>query len=452
MARRRESRDREGVRAGSQGHARAVGEGRGAAKRAFESWSKTLIKERRERLTRAADRIRENTERIARLLTQEQGKTLAAATIEVQAAEAFCRYFAGMDLPVKVLEDTPTQRVEVHHRPLGVVAAIAPWNFPFLIAVYKMAPAVLAGNTIILKPAPTTPVTTLLLGELVRDLFPAGVINTLADDNDLGALLTQHKDIAKIAFTGSTATGKKVMGSAAPSLKRLTLELGGNDAAIVLEDADPKEVAPKIFEAAFLNSGQVCIAIKRLYVHESLYERMCAELATLAQNAIVGDGLDPKTHFGPLQNQTQYRKVWGYIEDARANGKIIAGGQVNEGAGYFAPITIVRDIEEGTKLVDEEQFGPVLPIIPFSDVNDAIRRANDSPYGLGGSVWSSNLERAHEVATQIASGTVWVNQHLAFGPHIPFGGAKESGIGVEWGEEGLLEYTAIQVINMSKPA
>jgi acyl-CoA reductase-like NAD-dependent aldehyde dehydrogenase len=422
-----------------------------AAKRAFESWSKTPIAERRARLTRVADRIHENTDRIAALLTREQGKTLAQAATEIGAAEAFCRYFAGAELPlVEVLDDTPTQRVEVHRKPLGVVAAIAPWNFPFLIAVYKMAPAVLAGNTIILKPAPTTPVTTLILGELVRDILPPGVGNTLVDNNDLGQLLTGHKDVAKIAFTGSTGTGKKVMGSAATGLKRVTLELGGNDAAIVLDDADPKKIAPQIFGAAFLNSGQVCIAIKRLFVPDSLYETMCSELAALAQKAIVGDGSDPKSEFGPLQNQMQYQKVCGFLEDARANGKVIAGGNVSASDGYFVPITIVRDIQEGARLVDEEQFGPVLPVMRYRDLNDAIRRANDSPYGLGASVWSSNLERAHEVAMQIASGTVWINQHLAFGPHIPFGGAKESGIGVEWGREGLLEYTGVHVINIAK--
>jgi acyl-CoA reductase-like NAD-dependent aldehyde dehydrogenase len=233
-----------------------------AAKRAFATWSKTPISERRQRLVRMADLIRDHTDRIAATLTREQGKTLAQSTTEVQAAEAFARYFSTAELPaVQVLDDTPTQRVEVHRRPLGVVAAIAPWNFPFLIAVYKLAPAVLAGNTIILKPAPTTPVTTLLLGELVRDVFPPGVVNTLVDNNDLAPLLTAHRDIAKISFTGSTATGKKVMGSAASGLKRVTLELGGNDAAIVLDDADPKRIAPRIFEAAFLNSGQVCIAI-----------------------------------------------------------------------------------------------------------------------------------------------------------------------------------------------
>jgi acyl-CoA reductase-like NAD-dependent aldehyde dehydrogenase len=350
----------------------------------------------------------------------------------------------------RIIEETGTQRIEAHRKPLGVVAAIAPWNFPFLIAVYKMAPAVLAGNTVIIKPSPTTPVTTLLLGEMIHDIFPHGVVNIIAGGNDLGAQLSEHPDVAKISFTGSTATGKKVMGAASPTLKRLTLELGGNDAAIVLDDADPRVVAPEIFNAAFLNSGQVCIAIKRLYVHESIYDKMCDEFASLTEQAIIGDGLTPGTQFGPLQNRMQYDKVRRLIEDSRSEGTVVATGKVPETAGYFLPITIFRDIKEGTRLVDEEQFGPVLPIISYREIEDVIDRANSTPYGLGGSVWSGSVERARDVAIQLDSGTTWINQHLVFGPSIPMPGAKESGIGIEFGREGLLEYTRMHVININK--
>jgi acyl-CoA reductase-like NAD-dependent aldehyde dehydrogenase len=420
------------------------------AKLAFVSWSRTSMEERRERLLCVADRIQANTDRIATVLTCEQGKTLEAAKQEVQMAESFCRHYAAMDFPVEIIEDSSAQRIELHRKPLGVVAAIAPWNFPFLIAVYKMAPAVMAGNTVIIKPAPTTPVTTLLLGELVSDIFPSGVVNTVVDDNDFGRILTAHPDIAKVSFTGSTATGKNVMGSAAPTLKRLTLELGGNDAAIVLDDADPKEIAARIFNAAFLNSGQVCIAIKRLYVHDRIYDQMCEELVQLAERAVVGDGLVSGTQFGPLQNKMQYERVKLLVEDSRINGRIISSGTIPKGSGYFVPFTIVRDIQEGTRLVDEEQFGPVLPVIRYTDIEDVIDRANASAYALGGSVWSANVDRAHEVALKLVSGTVWINQHLAFGPHIPMPGAKDSGLGVEFGREGLLEYTGLHVINISK--
>tara|TARA_B110000967_G_scaffold188077_1_gene210547 strand:- start:82 stop:825 length:744 start_codon:yes stop_codon:yes gene_type:complete len=240
------------------------------------------------------------------------------------------------------------------------------------------------------------------------------------------------------------------MAAAAGTLKRLTLELGGNDAAIVLDDVNPKEVAEGIFGAAFLNSGQVCIALKRLYVHESIYDEMCDEIAKLANASVVGNGLDEATQFGPVQNKAQFKKVRDYVEDARVNGNIIAGGEISDAPGFFVPLTVVRDIEDGTRVVDEEPFGPVLPIIKYSDLDDAVARANSSIYGLGGSVWSSDPDRGARVAQRLEAGTVWVNQHCAFGPHIPFPPAKQSGIGVEWGKQGLAELTAMQVVNINK--
>lgn len=421
-----------------------------AANRAFPAWSQTPIAERKQKLLQVADAIKANAERVTKVLTGEQGKPLEQAAAEVGFAEIFCRHFAAQDLPSEVLLEDENQRVEIHRKPLGVVAGIMPWNFPFLIAVYKLAPALLAGNTLILKPAPTTPLTALMLGAMVKDILPPGVLNIIADNNDLGAALTKHPKIAKISFTGSTPTGKAIMASAAGTLKRLTLELGGNDAAIVLDDADPKKIAAGIFGSAFLNSGQVCIALKRLYVHESIYDSLCDEIAAMANSAVVGDGMEAGTQFGPVQNKAQFDKVCHYVESAKQTGKIIAGGDIPNRPGYFVPLTVVRDIEDGTPLVDEEPFGPVLPIIKYTDLEDVIARANSSPYGLGGSVWSSNMERAQQVASRIDSGTVWVNQHCAFGPHIPFPPAKESGVGVEWGKEGLEEFTAMQVININK--
>ena len=421
-----------------------------AANRAFPGWSQTPLAERKAKLVEVADAIKANAERVTQVLTGEQGKPLEQAAAEVGFAEIFCRHFAAQELPSEVLIEDANQRVEIHRKPLGVVAGIMPWNFPFLIAVYKLAPALLAGNTLILKPAPTTPLTALMLGEIVKDILPPGVLNIIADNNDLGAALTKHPKIAKISFTGSTPTGKAIMASAAGTLKRLTLELGGNDAAIVLDDADPKKIAAGIFGSAFLNSGQVCIALKRLYVHDSIYDALCDEIAAMAKAAVVGDGMDAGTQFGPVQNKAQFDKVCHYVDSAKQTGKIIAGGDIPDRPGYFVPLTVVRDIEDGTPLVDEEPFGPVLPIIKYHDLEDVIARANRSPYGLGGSVWSSNMERAHQVASRIDSGTVWINQHCAFGPHIPFPPAKESGVGVEWGKEGLEEFTAMQVININK--
>jgi acyl-CoA reductase-like NAD-dependent aldehyde dehydrogenase len=300
------------------------------------------------------------------------------------------------------------------------------------------------------KPAPTTPLTTLRFGELCARILPPGVVNVIVDQNDLGPALTGHPDVAKVAFTGSTATGKKVMASAAGTLKRLTLELGGNDAAIVLDDVDPKEVAPKIFAGATLNSGQVCFAIKRLYVHDSVYDAFCDELGKLARETVVGDGLEPGTQMGPIQNKAQFEKVKGYIEDGRQNGTIVAGGEVVEREGFFIRPTIVRDIADDARLVREEQFGPVLPVLRYSDIDAVIARANDTEFGLGGSVWSSDRDRAFGVAARINSGTVWVNKHLDIGLDTPFAGAKQSGIGAEMGQEGLEEFTQATIINMAK--
>jgi len=421
-----------------------------AASAAFPAWSATPIEERKRVVNAIADVIEANAAELAQILTQEQGKPLADATGEVYGMAAFCRYFTSLDLPMKVLEDSDGKRIEAHRKPLGVVAAIVPWNFPLILMAFKLPPALIAGNTLLVKPAATTPLSTLRLGELIKDVAPPGVVNFISDANDLGGALTAHPDVRKVSFTGSTATGTKVMAGAAGLLKRITLELGGNDAGIVLDDVDPKEVAPKLFQSAFQNSGQVCIAMKRLYVHESIYDEMCDELTTIANDTIIGDGLQQGTKLGPLQNKMQYDRVKELIEDAAKHGRIVAGGEALDQPGYFIRPTIVRDISDGTRLVDEEQFGPVLPVISYSDFDDVVKRANNSPYGLGGSVWAKDLDRAYALAEKMEAGTVWINQHADLNPAIPFGGAKQSGLGVELGEEGLAEFTQLKIINMAR--
>ena len=420
-----------------------------AAKAAFPAWSRTSPAERKKALNAIADIVEANAAELGRLLTQEQGKPLKDAIGEAYGLAAFCRYFTSMDLPRKVLEDSEGRKVETLRKPLGVIGAIVPWNFPLILIGLKLPAALLAGNTVVLKPAPTTPLATLRLAELIKDVLPPGVLNVITDANDLGAAMTAHPDVRKISFTGSSATGKKVMAGAAETLKRITLELGGNDAGIVLDDVNPKTAAQGIFDGAFQNSGQVCIAMKRLYVHESIYDEMCDELAALATASVVGDGLEQGTQIGPLQNRMQFDKVKEIIEDARKHGTVMAGGAGPE-KGFFIRPTIVRDITDGARLVDEEQFGPVLPVIKYSDPEDALARANASPYGLGGSIWSSNIDRALDFAERMDAGTVWVNKHIDLAPHIPFGGAKQSGIGVEMGEEGLAEFTQLQVINIAR--
>ena len=421
-----------------------------AAKEAFPSWSQTKIRDRKEIVSKIADIVEANAQELAQILTEEQGKPIGDATGEVYGMAAFCRYFASLDLPVKVIEDSDGRKVEAHHAPLGVVGAIVPWNFPLILLAFKLPPALIAGNTIVIKPAPTTPLSTLRVAELIRDVAPPGVINVITDLNDLGAALTAHPDVRKISFTGSTATGAKVMAGAAGLLKRITLELGGNDAGIVLNDVDPKEAAPKLFNSAFQNTGQVCIAMKRLYVHEDIYDEMCEELASLANETVIGHGLEQGTKLGPLNNKMQFDKVKELIEEAKSDGNVIAGGEVPDQPGYFIRPTIVRDIEEGSRLVDEEQFGPVLPVMKFSDENDAVERANATQWGLGGSVWSSDLGRAYALAEKMEAGTIWINKHSELDPTIPFGGSNQSGLGKELGAEGLEEFTQLKIINMAK--
>lgn len=421
-----------------------------AARAAQPAWAATKLSVRQAALTALADHIEAKGDAFARVIVTEQGKPLAEATAEVGYTVFFLRAFAAKDLPVEIIRDDANLRVEVHHKPLGVVAGITPWNFPLFIASYKLAPAVLLGNSFVLKPAPTTPMTALLLAEAAAPLFPPGVVSVLVDDNDLGPLLTAHADIAKVTFTGSTATGRRVLASAADTLKRVTLELGGNDAAIVLEDADVSDVAPKLFGSAFVNSGQVCIAVKRVYAHSSLYDSLCDELGRLAEAAVVGDGLEQGVTIGPMQNAAQFEKARHYLEIAGRDGTVISGGVQDDGPGYFVPPTIVRDIRSDSPLVTEEQFAPILPVLSFEDVADVVRDVNSGQYGLGGSVWSSNIERAREVAAQIDSGTVWINHHLHFDPDVPFPGAKASGLGVEFGKEGLAEFSQTAVISIAK--
>ena len=420
-----------------------------SAKAAFPAWAALSYAERAAKLEALADALEPRVEEFARLLTQEQGKPLPAALAEIGGAVYGLRTFAAMRTETKTLRETDDVRIVEMRTPLGVVGAIMPWNFPVLLMIMKVGPALITGNTLVAKPAPTTPLTTLLFGEAAASILPPGVLNVIVDNNDLGGVMTKHPDIAKVSFTGSTATGKKVMESVSSTLKRLTLELGGNDAAIVLDDADVKLVAPKIFDAAMANSGQICLATKRVYAHTSIYDQLCDELVRLAGEVIVDDGLKQGTTMGPIQNKAQFDKVKGFLADARADGNIVAGGEALDRDGYFIAPTIVRDIGDASRLVREEQFGPVLPILSFDEVDDAIARTNDTDYGLGGSVWTSDIERGFAVASKIDSGTVWVNKSLDLPFDVPFRGAKNSGIGAENGQEGLEEYTQAKIINVA---
>ena len=421
-----------------------------AAARAQPAWAKD-VDARKQALLAMSKALKANVAKIAPVLTQEQGKPLAKATEETVGAAVWTSTTAKLDIPHEVVQDDESRRVEIRRRPLGVVAAITPWNFPLLVAAWKIAPSLLAGNTVVIKPSPFTPLTTLVLADILREVLPPGVVNAVSGSDSLGAMMTTHPVPRKISFTGSVATGKKVMASAAPDLKRLTLELGGNDPAIILDDVDPKKMAARIFWGAFENNGQICSAIKRVYVHEKIYQPLVAEFAELAKGIKVGNGMDEGTRLGPINNKPQYERVAELVEDAKKQGaKIVAGGDRIAGDGYFFQPTVVSEISDGVRLVDEEQFGPALPIIPYKDVDDAVRRANATHFGLSGSVWSTSAERATEVAGKLECGSAWVNQHLAVMPNLPFGGAKWSGVGVEGGTWGLLGFTEIQVVNVAK--
>lgn len=422
-----------------------------AARAAFPAWRATPIGERQRIVAAFGAKVMEHADELARLLTTEQGKPLRDATSEIMGAAYWMTSFAARDLPVTVLEESAERRTEQRRVPIGVVGAIAPWNFPVFLALWKVAPALLAGNTMLLKPSPFTPLTTLRIAELVEGIVPAGGFTVITGGDELGPWITAHPGIDKISFTGSTATGRKVMQSASATLKRVTLELGGNDPAIVLPDADLDSVVPDLFWAAFRNSGQICLATKRLYVHADIYDRFRDALVAYAATVRVGNGLEEASQLGPVQNAQQYRRVLSLIDDCRRRGLTFAAGGEGVDAdarGLFVPITIIDNPPDDARVVTEEAFGPVLPLLRFTDTEGVIARANDSPYGLTGSVWGRDTDAARAVAERLDAGIVWVNESQALTPDMPFGGHKQSGIGVESGLDGLLEYTASQVVSV----
>ncbi|MCG8442391.1 MAG: aldehyde dehydrogenase family protein [Caulobacterales bacterium] len=424
-----------------------------AARAAFPAWRSTPIEERAAMLERLGAALGEHVDELGRLFTAEQGRPMDAAKREIAGSAQWLSAFAKLRPPVRVAEDSDQQYVETRYVPLGVVCAIAPWNFPVTLAIVKVSAALLAGNTMVLKPSPFTPLCTLKLGELARDILPPGVLNVVSGGDDLGPWMTAHPGFDKISFTGSTATGKRVMENAAKDLKRVTLELGGNDAAIVLPDVDVESVAQRIFFGAFFNTAQVCVATKRLYVHEDVYDALRDKLLEIAKATKVGDGSQQGVTLGPIQNKRQYDRVMDLLADARSRGlTLLEGSEIPSGRGYFVPVVIVDNPPEDSRVVQEEAFGPILPMLKFADVDDVVERANDTDYGLAGAVWSQDVDKAMDIARRMETGTVWVNQNLAIRPDTPFGGHKQSGVGVEYGVEGLLEFMAPQSILVARGA
>lgn len=417
-----------------------------AAQDAFKSWSVTPIEERRRLILAVANAIAAHTEDLARLLTLESGKPLQASTMEIGYAADWLRRTTELSIPEETREADGKIAV-TRHLPLGVVSAIPAWNFPIGLSAMKIAPALLTGNTIVLKQSFYTSLTILKIGELASSILPSGVFNVISSTGSIDAKMSTHPVFSKISYTGSTVTGRKIMAGAAATLKHLTLELGGNDPAIVMPDVDVEKVAQTLFFCASSNTGQLCIASKRIYVHEDIYDEFVATFVAVANSVKIGNGLDQGVDFGPLTNKPQYDRVVELIKDCLDNGyEILAGGLPAQQKGYFIPFTVIGNPPEGSRIVKEEQFGPITPIMKFTDVEDVIARANAVEYGLGGTVWCGDEELAFSIAERIESGSVWVNEPMHLAPEVPFGGRKQSGISVEGGVEGLLAFTVPQTV------
>ncbi|WP_345470589.1 aldehyde dehydrogenase family protein [Glutamicibacter ectropisis] len=421
-----------------------------SAKAAQPGWDKLGHEERKRLLNAAADNIEANAEALAELLSREQGKPLNGpnARFEVGGAASWLRAATAYEVEPEVVVDDGETYAAKHYRALGVVGAIGPWNWPMMISIWQLAPSLRMGNTVVMKPSEYTPLSVLALVHVLNEVLPADVLQVAAGGRDVGEKLSGHPDIAKIMFTGSTRTGKAIIRSSADTVKRLTMELGGNDAGIVLEDADPKAIAQDLFWGAFINTGQTCAALKRLYVPESIYDEVCTELTAVAKAMPMGVGLDENNVLGPLQNKAQYDIVADLVADAVNSGAtVLLGANPDDQApGYFYPTTLISDIAPDNPLVTEEQFGPALPIIKVKNSEEAVELANSLDVGLGASVWSSDRAKALEVAAQIESGTVWINSHGTIDPRVPFGGAKQSGYGLEFGLDGLKALAQPQII------
>lgn len=427
-----------------------------AAKMAFTNWSIRPDEERKALIHELGALIEEHKDELIELVVSETGKPVVGlggvgATMEVMGASIWSHVTADINLPDEVIQDDDTAYVAVTRKPLGVVASVTPWNWPLLIAIWHLVAAIRAGNTVVIKPSELTPLTTARFVQLANSVLPPGVLNIVMGAGDIGQRLTSAPAVKKVIFTGSTATGKRIMAAASSSLKRLVLELGGNDAAIVLPGSDLDRIASDIFAAAFHNNGQTCACLKRLYVHESQYGALCERLVAIAKGLKIGNGLDPDMELGPIQNEAQRTIVENLVAAAtREGGQILCGGKRIEGPGYFYEPTLVAGLTNGCELVDQEQFGPVLPIISYPSLKEAIKLANDSPNGLGGSVWGEDLTQAEEVGRHLECGTVWINGHGGVQPDAPFGGVKESGFGVEFGRYGLEECTSIQTVKIHR--
>lgn len=422
-----------------------------SAQKAFQLWKNQSDEDIKEIFNKICKALKDEKDEIAELITLEQGKPFQLAQFEVEAGISWIQFIADIAIPVETLQEPNGKKIEVYNRPLGVVASITPWNWPFMIAIWHLFPALKAKNTVVNKPSEYTPLSTIKLVEIMNNFLPAGVCNIVLGTGETGKILTEHKNIAKVTFTGSTATGQRILKNSVDSLKSVVLELGGNDVGIMLPDADIEKAVQGIFSSAFLNMGQTCAALKRLYVHEDIYDDVVGRLADLATSQKIGDGMAPNTTFGPVQNQAQYLKIKKMIVAAVQQGaKVIEPESEIPSTGYFILPTILTHVNESMDIVSDEQFGPVLPVLKFSNAEDVVQLTNNSEFGLGGSVWSRDLKKAHDLAAKMDTGTVWINSHSDLSPAVPFGGWKKSGLGYSFGLDGLLLFTQKQAIHISE--
>src|SRR6201987_873753 len=420
-----------------------------AAKAAFPHWSSKTWNKRRNVLARAISELKAHSEELCTILTAENGRPYRMAEFEITwILETYAPTLLQMELPDSNWNETGVGQITKRYVPLGVVAAISPWNLPFWLSFTKVLPAMLTGNTVVLKPAVFTPLTVLRAADYIRQILPPGVLNVISGGDDLGPWMTSHPDFQKVSFTGSSETGRKVFTSAAATLKHLTLELGGNDAGIVLPDADPQAIVQYLFQSMFLLSGQGCVTLKRLFVHENMYEALTKALISCPKRQKLGDGFDPETTLGPIQNRPQFARMqttWKEIQAAKTP-ILYQGKPPSEGVGLFFPVTLLDNPPADAAYVIRENFGPLRAVIKYKNLDEAVRLANGTPYGLGASVWGTDPELLDAVARRLDAGMVWINQHLNLHPNNPISGHKNSGIGIEFGEDGLKEFCNVQVI------
>ncbi|KAI2632314.1 aldehyde dehydrogenase [Hypoxylon sp. NC1633] len=421
-----------------------------AANRAFKTWKKTTVAERQQAVHDVANCILKNVDVLTEVQMRETGKSRLMSKFDVERAAWHFEYYGTVSLEDEVQYEDDTVKIIATHAPIGILGAISPWNFPLILSSVKVVSALATGNCVIIKPSPFTPYSLLKFCELAQSVLPPGVFQAVNGGADLGERMTLHPGIHHISFTGTIAVGQRILRNCAQTLKKVILELAGNNACIVCDDADLDKVVPQVAIGALFHAGQVCVASKRVYVHESLYDRFLDMLVDESKKFAVDD--ENSVAFGPLSNKANFDRAVGFIDDCKKNGyKIVTGGDVKPtGKGFWIPPTIVAKPPEDALLVREEQFAPIVPVMSWTDEDDVIARANLDNAGLGASVYTPDLDRAHRIARQLESGTVWINQferphHAGF-----FGGWKLSGFGGELGKQGLLHYCHTQSLQIAK--